>query len=90
MTQPSEPAKAEAVDGGHWREDGTFQAPEGWPEGAGWVVRNADGSIAQWGPASDLQLLVSTSAGNGPLPPAADLDVAFVGKLQPQDEDQDG
>ena len=46
----SEPAGAEAVDGGRW-EDGKFIAPDGWPEGAGWVVRNADGSIDQWGPA---------------------------------------
>lgn len=75
----SEPAGAEAVDGGRW-EDGKFIAPDGWPEGAGWVVRNADGSIDQWGPASDLQLQASTLAGNPPLPAVADMGVAFVGQ----------
>lgn len=70
---------AEMVDGGHW-EDGKFIAPQGWPEGAGWVVRNADGSIAQWGPATDLLLTASTVLGDGePLPPSEDLGIELKG-----------
>ena len=69
---------SEVVDGGHWREDGTFEAPPGWPEGAGWVVRDPDGSIVDSGPASDLHLAVTTDTGDeGPMPPASQLSVAW-------------
>lgn len=80
-------ARVEAVPGGYWRDDGTFQAPEGWPEGAGWVVRNADGSIAQWGPATDLLLVAHTDSGHGlPLPPAENLGAALKGILTPKED----
>lgn len=80
------PASAEIIPMGRWREDGTFEAPEGWPEGAGWVVKNPDGSIDQWGPASDLMLVAQTDTGHGePLPLASDLGIAMKGI--PQEED---
>jgi hypothetical protein len=71
----------EHVGGGYWREDGTFQAPDGWPEGAGWVVRNADGSIDSWGPASDLKLVAGIGFGS-PADPG-DYHVALKGVPQP-------
>ena len=71
-----------SVDGGYYREDGTFCAPEGWPEGAGWVVRNADGSIDQWGPASSLKLVAF--AGDGT--PAEPGDYRMVAKGVPAPE----
>jgi hypothetical protein len=79
------PVQAEIVPEGHWREDGTFEAPEGWPEGAGWVVKNADGSIDQWGPASDLMLVAQTDVGQDPLPPASQLGIELKGIPQPED-----
>jgi hypothetical protein len=60
--QPEQPVQA--IGGGYWREDGTFQAPPGWPEGAGWVVKNPDGTIARWGPATDLKLIASVGDGS--------------------------
>lgn len=76
----------EAVEGGHWEGD-KWIAPDGWPEGAGWVVRNADGSIAQWGPASDLRLVAQTDTGHGePLPPAENLGAALKGILTPKED----
>lgn len=80
MTEQIPEPAAEIVPEGHWRADGTFQAPEGWPEGAGWIVRDPDGTIANWGPATDFALVATTDAGNaGPLPPAEDLSIALKG-----------
>lgn len=82
-TKPPEIPKAEIVDGGHW-EDGKFISPEGWPEGAGWIVRDIDGTIVNSGPASDFALVASTDLGNGgPMPPAADLSAALKGLPEP-------
>jgi hypothetical protein len=83
--------QAEIVPQGHWRPDGTFQSPEGWPDGAGWVVKNADGSIDQWGPASDFQLVAFTDAGQG-LPPPEDLSIQLKGVPEPStgEESPDG
>ena len=86
MTDKDQPISAEVVDGGTW-VDGKFVAPEGWPEGAGWVVKNADGTIDQWGPASDLALVVTTSIGD-PLPPASQLSASFIGKPGPEASDE--
>ena len=84
--QPPEPV-AEIIPQGHWREDGTFQAPEGWPEGAGWIVRDPDGTIAKWGPATDFRLVATTDMGDqGPLPPAENLSVALKGIPQAGDQ----
>lgn len=83
MTQPN------LVEGGYWREDGTYQSPDGWPDGAGWRVLNADGSIDRSGPASDFQLLATTDTGDdGPMPPARDMGIAYHGA--PPQEPQDG
>lgn len=68
------------VAGGGWRDDGTFQAPDGWPEGAGWVVRNADGTIDKWGPASDLKLVAGIGYGT----PADPGEYRMVPKGVPQ------
>lgn len=81
-----EPMQAQAVEGGHWREDGTFQAPEGWPEGAGWVVKNPDGTIDQWGPASDLRLVARV--GDGTPADPGDYSIALKG-LPEQAEGQE-
>lgn len=72
------PPQAELIKGGYWDGDGNFHSPEGWDEGVGWRVLNADGTVAQQGPATDLHMVLSTNAGQGPLPDA-DLGVAFVG-----------
>lgn len=86
-TEPDGQGAAEVVDGGHW-ENGVWHSPEGWPEGAGWIVRNADGSIAQWGPASDLALVAMTDVGHGePLPPAENLSAELKGILTPGEGD---
>jgi hypothetical protein len=83
-----EVGKVQPVDQGHW-EDGKFVSPEGWPEGAGWVVKNPDGSIAQWGPASDLALVVTTLIGDPePLPPASQLSASFTGSPVPEPGDE--
>lgn len=83
-----EPQLTQIVEGGYWDGDGKFHSPEGWPEGAGWCILNADGSVADWGPATDLHMVLYTDAGNTKLPPAADLGVAWVGT--PADEPTEG
>lgn len=82
MSEPHQPVQT--VPQGHWREDGTFQAPDGWPEGAGWVVKNADGSIAQWGPASDLKLVASIGDGSPSEP--GEYGIALKGVPEPGEE----
>jgi hypothetical protein len=87
MTEPAAEPKAEVVPTGYWREDGTFQEPEGWPEGAGWVVKDADGTIVNSGPASDFVLVATTDLGDeGPLPPAEHLGIALKGLPTPEQE----
>ncbi len=78
MSEPPQIPAAEVVPRGHW-EDGKFIAPEGWPEGAGWVVKDVDGTIIKWGPASDFHLVAMTDAGNEPMPPAEHLSAALKG-----------
>ncbi len=86
MTEPQQPPQipeAQVVGGGYW-ENGVFHSPEGWPEGAGWIVRDADGTIVNSGPASDFALVASTDLGNsGPMPPASDLSAALKGLPEP-------
>jgi hypothetical protein len=73
MADEGTPPRMEVIPTGEWLPDGTFRSPPGWPEGAGWIVKNADGSIASWGPPSDFSLVVSTDIGNRELPPAEQL-----------------
>ena len=88
--QPPQIPGAEVIGGGHW-ENGVFHAPEGWPEGAGWIVRDTDGTIIKHGPASDFALVATTDLGNGgPMPPASDLSAALKGLPEPARPEESG
>ena len=89
--QPPQIPDVEVIDGGRW-ENGKFIAPEGWPEGAGWVVLDGPGGKpVKWGPASDFALVATTDLGNGgPMPPASDLSAALKGLPQPAEPEEPG